>query len=61
MVCNSGTSLAPTIDGTVHHFENVGIYDGLFVMQDVESKTLWNHITGEALYGPHVGRSLGSL
>ena len=61
MVCNSGTSLAPTIDGAMHHFENVGLYDGLFVMQDVESKTLWNHITGQALYGPHVGRSLGPL
>ena len=45
----------------MHHFENVGLYDGLFVMQDVESKTLWNHITGEALYGPYVGRSLGIL
>ncbi len=43
------------------HFDNVGLYDGLFVMQDQESKTLWNHITGEALYGPHVGRSLGPV
>lgn len=40
---------------------NVGLYDGLFVMQDEESKTLWNHITGEAMYGPHVGRSLGPI
>ncbi len=61
MVCNSGTSLVPTIDGSMPRFENVGLYDGLFVMQDVESKTLWNHITGEALYGPHVGRSLGPM
>ena len=43
------------------HFDNVGLYDGLFVMQDRESKTLWNHITGEALYGPHVGRTLGPV
>ena len=43
------------------HFENVGLYDGLFVMQDVESKTLWNHITGEAMYGPHVGTTLGPI
>lgn len=42
-------------------FDNVGLYDGLFVMQDRETKTLWNHITGEALYGPHVGRSLGPV
>ena len=42
-------------------FENVGLYDALFIMQDVESKTLWNHMTGEALYGPHVGRTLGPM
>lgn len=45
----------------MHHFNNVGLYDGLFVMQDTESKTLWNHITGEALYGPFVGRTLGPV
>jgi hypothetical protein len=45
----------------MHHFNNVGLYDALFVMQDSESKTLWNHITGEALYGPLVGRTLGPV
>jgi hypothetical protein len=53
--------LVPTIDGELHHFNNVGLYDALFVMQDTESKTLWNHITGEALYGPFVGRTLGPV
>ncbi len=53
--------MVPTIDGRMHHFINVGLYDALFVMQDTESRTLWNHITGEALYGPLVGRSLGPL
>jgi hypothetical protein len=42
-------------------FENVGLYNALFVMQDSETKTLWNHITGEAMYGPMVGRTLGPL
>ena len=36
----------------------MGIYEGLAVIQDKESKTLWNHVTGEAMYGPLVGRSL---
>jgi hypothetical protein len=45
----------------MHHFNNVGLYDALFVMQDTESKTLWNHITGEAVYGPLVGRTLGPV
>jgi len=39
----------------------VGIHDALFVMQDAETKTLWNHITGEAVYGPLVGRNIGPL
>jgi len=42
----------------MHHFVNAGLYDALFVMQDTETKTLWNHITGEALYGELVGRGL---
>ncbi|MBI4520918.1 MAG: DUF3179 domain-containing protein [Gemmatimonadetes bacterium] len=61
MVCNSGTSLVPTIGGRMHHFENVGLYDALFVMQDAETKTLWNHISGEALYGSMVGHTLGPV
>jgi hypothetical protein len=43
----------------MHHFNNVGLYDALFVMQDTETKTLWRHIDGEALYGPMVGHALG--
>ena len=53
--------MVSTIDGQMHHFNNVGLYDALFVMQDTETKTLWNHITGEALYGPLVGRTLGPV
>jgi len=30
-------------------------------MQDRETKTLWNHITGEALYGPRLGHTLGPV
>ena len=55
------TSLVATVDGKLHHFSNVGLYDGIFVMQDAETKTLWNHITGEAMYGPLAGRSLGPV
>lgn len=53
--------MVPDVDGKLHHFTNVGLYDGLFVMQDAETKTLWNHILGEALYGPLVGHSLGPV
>jgi hypothetical protein len=43
----------------LHHFTNAGLYDGLFTLYDAETHTLWNHITGEAEYGPLVGRTLG--
>jgi uncharacterized protein DUF3179 len=51
--------LVPTIDGRLHHFTNAGLYDGLFTLYDAETHTLWNHMTGEAEYGPLVGRTLG--
>jgi hypothetical protein len=58
VVCNTGVSLIPTLDGITHHFVVTGVYDALFVMRDTETSTLWNHITGEALYGPLLGRRL---
>lgn len=61
VVCNTGTRLVPSIDGSRHTFRAVGVYDGVMVMQDVETKSLWNHITGEALYGPLVGHTLGPV
>jgi hypothetical protein len=51
--------LVPTIDGPLHHFTVAGLYDGLFTLYDAETHTLWNHLTGEAEYGPLVGRTLG--
>lgn len=50
--------MAPSIDGQVHHFAEHGLYDGLFLMRDEETGTFWDHMTGEAVYGPAVGRSL---
>lgn len=42
----------------MHHFLNVGLYDGLFIMQDTETESLWNHITGEAVYGELAGYTM---
>lgn len=58
MVCNSGVSLIPEIDGKVLKFEERALYDGLFLMADLETESLWHHITGEALHGPMKGRQL---
>lgn len=50
--------MTPTIDGKVHNFAEHGLYDGLFLMRDEESGTFWDHLTGEAVYGELVGKTL---
>ena len=50
--------MAPSVDGEVHWFAEHGLYDGLFLMRDEESGTYWDHMTGEAVYGPKVGTTL---
>lgn len=44
--------------GEVHHFEYRGLYDGVTILADRETGTIWNHITGEAMYGPLAGSKL---
>ena len=58
MICNTGVSLTPVIDGKMLEFTNAGLYDGLFVMQDTKTLTLWNHFSGVAMYGDLFGREL---
>ena len=50
--------MTPRVDDEVHTFTEQGLYDGLFIMWDEESGTYWNHLTGEALYGPLAGTRL---
>ncbi|SVE34772.1 uncharacterized protein METZ01_LOCUS487626, partial [marine metagenome] len=50
--------MVPTIEGQTYNFINSGLYDGLFVLQDTETETLWNHMTGEAVYGLHAGLNM---
>ncbi len=58
MACNTGVRLTPIIDGEVHHFRARGLYDGLSLLADEETGSLWNHITGKSVYGPLRGASL---
>ena len=50
--------MTPRIAGTTHWFAEQGLYDGLFLMRDEETGTYWDHMTGEAVYGPLVGERL---
>ncbi len=46
------------MDGEVRRFYEKGLYNGLFLMYDDESGSWWNHMTGEAVYGPEAGKRL---
>ena len=58
MPCNSGVGLTPVVDGKVHSFGVVGLANGLAVMRDEETESLWDHITGECFEGPLTGKIL---
>ena len=59
MVCNSGVGLTPVIDGPDGpmplHLSAGGLYDGLVLLGDDETRSYWHHITGEAVCGPLAG------
>ena len=50
--------MTPLIDGNVHHFEFAGLYDGVSILRDYETGSIWNHISGEAMHGPLAGSKL---
>ncbi len=57
-MCNTGVGLTPLVDGKVHHFEFRGVYDGVSILGDRETGSIWHHITGESVYGPLAGKKL---
>ena len=50
--------MTPSIDGTTYHFESRGLYDGVSILWDEETGSIWHHVTGEALAGPLRGKSM---
>ena len=64
MVCNTGVSLIPRINGQNHRFQGAGLYNGLVLLGDKETHSFWDHISGECIHGPLRGQTLkfsGSL
>jgi hypothetical protein len=46
------------VDGEALHFRLVGLNNQNFLMEDVETGTWWQQVTGEAVLGPLAGRKL---
>lgn len=60
-MCNSGISLVPVVQGQLSHFRVYGLYQGLLVMEDLLTGSVWHHLTGECLQGPLAGARLDVL
>jgi hypothetical protein len=57
-ICHSGVVLEPLIDEKLYHFSAGGLYDGTVLLIDDETQTYWNHMTGEAVHGPLIGKKM---
>lgn len=55
MVCNTGVGLTPKVEGRLLHLSPGGLYNGLILLVDDETRSYWDHITGEAVEGPLEG------
>ena len=55
MICSSGVGFDPVIDGHRYQFDVAGLYDGLFVMMDRTTGSIWTHFDGTILTGPLAG------
>lgn len=58
LICNAGACFSPKVNGKLHHFSERGLYNAMTLLADEETGTLWNHLTGQALYGPLEGQDL---
>ncbi len=50
--------MTPIVDGQTYRFGTKGVYDGLSILFDEQTGSLWNHLTGESVHGPLQGQQL---
>lgn len=61
MVCSSGVSFDPVLDGVRLLFGFESVWQGTAVLYDRDTRSLWMHVTGECFDGPRKGRRLRPL
>ena len=54
-MCSSGIGFDPVANGTLYTFDVNGLYNGVFVMRDRQTGSLWTHFDGSILQGPLAG------
>lgn len=50
--------MTPLVNGQRLHFEASGLYDGLVLLGDRQTRSYWHHSTGECLHGQYEGEKL---
>ncbi len=61
MICSSGVSFDPRLDGKRLTFGFEGVWKGTAILYDRDTGSLWMHFTGACFAGPRAGRSLPVL
>jgi len=61
VICSSGVAYDPRVDGRRLTFGFEGIWQGVAVLYDHQTKSLWMHLTGECFAGKLKGRTLKRL
>ena len=51
-MCSSGVGFDPVVNETHYTFDVVGLYNGVFVMEDRLTGSVWTHYDGKVLTGP---------
>lgn len=60
-VCRTGRVFRPVVDGQVESFRLVGMDHFNAMFEDQTTKSWWRQATGEAVAGPHRGKSLAEV
>jgi len=55
VACNAGIFLSPVVKGKTYDFRCVGLYNGMALMEDDQTKSYWTHFDGECVKGEHQG------
>ena len=61
VICSSGVAYDPRVDGQRLTFGFEGIWQGVAILYDHQTKSLWMHLTGECFSGKLKGRVLKRL
>lgn len=60
-MCSSGVSFDPVVDGQRFFFRASGLYNGVFIMVEDHTDTVWSHLDGSAVSGSLAGTRLEIL